>query len=219
MATGEFAADIGGRSQVTAGTLAKVAESLNRRHRRLHGGDLPHLLMLTDEQRVPDPLADLDALPPRGAVILRHYGLPSTERKALAVALRAATRERRQLLLVAEDASLAAAVGADGLHLPERALMRFGAAAKGAPLMTAAAHSPVAIRRAAQMGADAVLLSPIFETVSHPGRPGIGVIRAALWLRHAPLPVYALGGIAPDTAPLLLPFPFAGLAAVGAFTR
>ena len=37
---------------MTAGTLAKVARRLNRRHRRRHGARLPPLLMLTGKMKV-----------------------------------------------------------------------------------------------------------------------------------------------------------------------
>jgi thiamine-phosphate pyrophosphorylase len=206
-------------SGVTIRTLAKVAERLNRRHRRSHGGSLPPLLMLTDERRLPDPFGALGDLPPGSGVILRHYGLPECERIALAKTLRAATRNLGLLLLIGGDRALAEWVQADGVHIPEKTMTgdRAPIAAAHFRLVTAAAHSPAAMERAARSGADAVLLSPVFPTASHPGAPALGVIRTALWLANAPLPVYALGGITHETAARLLPFPFAGLAAVGAF--
>ena len=205
---------------MTIRTLTKVAERLNHRYRRIHGGGLPPLLMLTDERRLPDPVGALSALPPGSGVILRHYGLPDRERRALAETLRAETRNYGLLLLIAGDGALAKAVRADGVHLPEKALTGnlAGKLAGHFRLLTAAAHSPAAMERAARAGANAALLSPVFPTASHPGAPALGVVRAALWLAQAPLPVYALGGVSRETAPRLLPFPFAGLAAVGALS-
>ncbi|MFP4002747.1 MAG: thiamine phosphate synthase [Alphaproteobacteria bacterium] len=202
---------------MTAETLTEVAEALNRRYRRRHGGDLPPLLMLTDEKRLPDPLAALGGLPEGSAVILRHYGLTAGERRALAAELRAATRKRGILLLIAGDEGLARETEADGVHLPERAVRPDGRMAGRFRLVTAAAHSAAALERAARAGADAALLSPVFPTASHPGAASIGVERAAAWAARAPLPVYALGGVSHETARRLLPHPFAGIAGVGIF--
>jgi len=125
-------------------------------------------------------------------------------------------------LLVAGDWRLAAAVGADGVHLPE-AMVRRGAPAWGGGgprrpgfLVTAAAHSPAALWRAARAGADAALLSPVFATASHPGGAVIGLPRFAAWCRGAPLPVYALGGIDRGTVRRLKDAGAAGAAAIGA---
>jgi thiamine-phosphate pyrophosphorylase len=62
-------------------------------------------------------------------------------------------------------------------------------------IVTAAAHSPIAIRLAARLGVDAVLLSPVFATASHPDARTLGPLRFARWARESPVPVYALGGI------------------------
>jgi thiamine-phosphate pyrophosphorylase len=58
-------------------------------------------------------------------------------------------------------------------------------------LRTAPAHSPPDLRRAV----DAVLLSPVFPTRSHPGAPALGPVRFGLWLRAASVSVIALGGM------------------------
>ncbi|HEX7774936.1 MAG TPA: thiamine phosphate synthase, partial [Parvibaculum sp.] len=65
-------------------------------------------------------------------------------------------------------------------------------------VMTAAAHSEAAIFRAARARIDAVLISPVFPTASHPGAPALGVVRFARLAhlaRRLGLRVYALGGI------------------------
>jgi thiamine-phosphate pyrophosphorylase len=181
---------------------------------------LPLLILVTDEARLPDPAAAIRRLPPGAAVILRHYGAP--DRAALARRLAALCRQRGVRLLIAGDWRLAIAVGADGVHLPEAAARRGPAAwGRGGPrrpgfLITAAAHSPAALERAARAGADAALLSPVFPTASHPGATGIGVVRFAAWCRKAPLPVYALGGIDRRTARRLAGAGAAGFAFLGA---
>ena len=178
---------------------------------------------MTDSVRLPDPRAAVLHLAPGSAVILRHYDHP--ERADLARDLAKICRQRRIMLLIAGDWRLAAAVGADGVHLPE-SLARRGPPAWGATagkrsefLVTAAAHSPAAIQRAERAGVNAVLLSPVFATASHPGKKGLGPVRFALWCRKAHVPIYALGGIDSMTFRRLKGSGLTGVAAIGALAK
>ena len=57
------------------------------------------------------------------------------------------------------------------------------------------AHSLHEIGMAQRLRADAVLLSPVFPTRSHPGTNVLGPVRFRLLARHAQVPVIALGGV------------------------
>ena len=199
-------------------SLSDVARHLNlTRPRRGRKKSLPPLILMTDTLRLADPLAATALLPRGSAVILRHYGTP--ERTALGRALAVICRRRGLLLLVAGDRRLAAAIGAAGLHFPEGALGQARlAAGRGNRrwLVTAAAHSPAAIRQAARAGANAVLLAPVFATQSHPGAKPLGTLLFARWCRESRLPVYALGGVGNETARRLLGSGAAGIAGIGA---
>lgn len=194
-------------------TLAALARQLNTRSAR--GGNLPPLILVTDAARLPDPCPAARALPRGSAVLFRHYEHP--DRAALAHRLAAICRRRDLVLLVAADRRLACAVKADGLHLPEHMVPRQGKIARHNRrwLVTAAAHSTRALVRARRAGADAVLLSPVFPTRSHPGAPYLGVIRFAGLVHHSPLPVYALGGVSAATGRRLIGSGTAGIAAIG----
>ena len=197
-----------------AAALMAEARALRARAgfpRARSGVDLPPLLWLTDPARAPDPVAVARRLPRGCGVVLRHYDAP--DRADLARRLAAVCRARGLVLLVGADAALAAAVGAHGVHLPEWDT-RWGARRHEWRLLTAAAHSAGALRRAA--GADAALLSPVFATVSHPGAPPLGPARFAELTAGSPLPVYALGGVTAAAAPALRGSGAAGIAAVGA---
>ena len=201
-------------------TLARMAERLNRRHRRRSAGvGLPPLILLTDEKRLADPSTALAGLPPGAAVILRHT--PATDRVALARRLKLACRRCGLRLIIAAGpgdrglaGALAARIGADGVHLPER-LVRRARLRRPGWLVTAAAHGPAGLYRARRAGADAALLSPVYPTASHPHAPTLGPLRFAAWARRAPLPVYALGGVTAVTARRLAASNAAGLAGIG----
>ncbi|NQV81346.1 MAG: thiamine phosphate synthase, partial [Alphaproteobacteria bacterium] len=137
-------------------------------------GRLPPLILVTDEHRMPDPFPAIAGLRAGDAVLLRHYGAP--DRRDLAYALAAACRAARLRLIVGGDVALAQTIGAHGVHFPEKFATRARLAwhARRGFLVTAAAHSWRALVAAHRLGADAVLLSPIFATASHPGAAGIG---------------------------------------------
>jgi thiamine-phosphate pyrophosphorylase len=197
-------------------TLAEVARHLKPRRR---AGQLPPLILMTDSIRLPDPDAAIASLGPGSAVILRERS-----RARLVILVRRVAplcRARCIRLLVAGDWRLAHEVGAGGLHLPEAAirhgLNRWRRVRGRDWMVTAAAHSPVAIRLAARLGVDAVLLSPVFATASHPGARTIGPLRFARWARVSPVPVYALGGIDAGHARRLRGSGAAGFAGIGGF--
>lgn len=188
-----------------------AADRLARLAMRLDGprGPLPALFALTDPERTPDPLALARALPPGTGLILRTFGRPQLE--ALAGDLADIARAKGLVFLVAADPELAARCGAHGVHWPERMLAR--AAGARFPIMTASAHGPGTIRRAAGL-VDAVLVSTAFASASPSAGPPMGVFRIAAAARRARVPVYALGGITAQTLPRLNGLGVSGAAAV-----
>lgn len=184
---------------------------------------LPSRWLVTDARRLADPLPAIRRLKRGDGVLFRHYELQTAQRLALAQRIAGLCRRRGLVLVVAGDARLARAVAADGLHLPQALIHRAGAARQvGLPLVTAAAHDAGAVARAARCGADAVLISPVFATASHPGAAPLGVLRLAALAteaRRRGLQAYALGGITPAGFVRLRQLPLAGYAAVGAFSE
>jgi thiamine-phosphate pyrophosphorylase len=182
-----------------------MALSLARCRQRLNAA-FP-LVLFTDDRKA-DWARAARRLPPGSLVVVR--GRTAKTRAALAEML-----DGIAPLLIAGDAGLAARVGAAGLHLPEA---RIGEAAHWRArhpdwIITAAAHGTRALTRAHQV--DALFLSPVFATASHPGTPSLGAARAALIAASSPVPVYALGGVTARNAALLASA-FSGVAAIGA---
>ncbi|GGC27904.1 hypothetical protein GCM10011504_02600 [Siccirubricoccus deserti] len=175
---------------------------------------LPGLWLLSDPRRLPDPRAAAARLPPGAAVVARDLA------PAVLAGLAAVARRRRLLLLVAGEGRLALRHGA-GLLLPDRrpttGLPAFLAARRRHRLvLLAAAHGRAGLARARRLGADAVLLSPVFPTASHPGAPALGPLRWAALAARGGRPAVALGGVAGGNAGRL-PARTAGLAAIGGF--
>lgn len=154
------------------------------------------------------------ALPQGSAIVFRTFG--ASEALAQGRRLKAIARRGGLKLLVGADARLAAELGADGVHLPERMAGHAGRLKRARPgwIVTAAAHGEAAARRARRSGADAAVVSTVFPSASaSAGRP-MGPLRLAALARATGLPIYALGGVNNETAGRLVGAGLAGLAAV-----
>ena len=161
---------------------------------RRHTPLAPGRIMMSDLARIADWRGAIDGLPENAAVILRDYDAPS--RDALAQQMAAHCRQRGVAFLVAGDARLAQRLGA-GFHCPSYLITRRPQfLASG--FSTAAVHNLRQMVQAAQMGFGTVLLSPAFETASHPDAPAWGAVRFSGLARAGQqmgLQVFALGGI------------------------
>jgi thiamine-phosphate pyrophosphorylase len=181
---------------------------------------MPRLILMTDRVRLPEPEEAIRQLPRDSAVIVRE--VTAAARASLARRVQPICRGRHIRLLIAGDWQLAHAIGADGLHLPEATIrhgpQRWRCVRKPSWLVTAAAHERSTIVRAAASGVDAVLLSPVYSTLSHTNAPPLGVLRFASWARRSSIAVYALGGIDGAGARRLLPSGAAGFAAISGLT-
>ncbi|MDO8378122.1 thiamine phosphate synthase [Phenylobacterium sp.] len=174
---------------------------------------LPALLYFTDPARTPDPEAIAARLPRGSAIVYRSFG--AVDALAVALRLKAIARQRGLTLLIGADEALAAGVGADGIHLPERLAHRARRIRARRPgwLITAAAHGP----RAARAPVDAVVVSAIFPSGSASAGKPLGPIRLAQIVRLSRSPVYALGGVNAATAARLLATGVVGIAGIEAF--
>jgi len=170
---------------------------------------------MSDSARAPDVTALAQKVPRGWGLVIRHYEAP--DRTALVEAVVAICRARGVVALVAGDAQLAKRVGADGVHIPEGMIgktMLGRITVRGSPLVTASAHGAKGLRRAALIGADAVLLSPVFATPSHHDARPLGRMRFAALVRGCRSPVYALGGVKRDDVRSLRAIGAAGIAGI-----
>jgi thiamine-phosphate pyrophosphorylase len=137
--------------------------------------------------------AALRRLPRGSGLVFRHYHLAEPERRARFRQLKRLARLGGHSVVLAGTMRKARSWGADGAYGSARQL------AKGpAGLRLATTHSFRELRRAAR--ADAVLLSPVFATRSHPGAGALGPLRFLLMAKKSRIPVLALGGMTPRRA-------------------
>jgi thiamine-phosphate pyrophosphorylase len=194
--------------------VTEAGRTLARQAFRLNASPLPPLVLMTDDERLPDPCAAARQLPSGSLIVLRAR--KRTRRRELAHLLAGIAMERGLFLVIADDPQLA--YGADGVHFPERRAgeISYWRARRPDWFLTSSAHSLSAVLRAARFGADAVFLSPVFPTKSHPDRAVLTPIRLRLMAQLAPVPIYALGGIDTGNVLRLAGAGLAGFAAIGA---
>lgn len=176
--------------------------------RRRH--PLPAFWLMTDP-RFGDGLLDaVRRLPFRSGVIFRHYDMALSERKTLFRKVAHVCRQRGHILLLAGDARLARAWRADGFH--QRS------AGARTQFHTAPVHNRRELAEARRTGADALLISPLFPTASHPDAPNLGLPAFDRLARQAgDRAVIALGGMNRARGRMLFPKKIDGWAAIDAF--
>lgn len=197
-------------ASVLARDAAKVSGARDRA-----GPNLPPLLFFTDPDRTPRPWETAARLPAGSGVVFRHFG--QADARETALRLREATRARDGLLLIGLDTDLAEGVGADGIHLPGRALDLAPGLAVSRPdwIITGAGHSRLALDTP---GLTAVIASPVFPAGGPSAfRPALGLKGFTAWVEAAPCPVYALGGIDSGNVGSLAGSGACGIAGVSAF--
>lgn len=161
------------------------------RHPNNHHKTLATLWLLTDE-RMGAALWDALAALPRGSgVVFRHGATPERERAVLLTRIKRLARRR-------------------GLCLVEPGGTRFPRLRPAHSLREA-----IAARRA---GADAMLVSPVFPTRTHPGARALGPLRASRIARAVNVPAIALGGMTQRRFARLKRMGFAGWAAIDGLT-
>lgn len=157
---------------------------------------LPDLWLLSDKRNNETLEAALARLPRESGFIYRHYHLPEPERYHRFRHLRRIARSRGHCIILADSAMTAAEWGADGVYGAPLALWP----RRAGLVQLATAHNPREIAMASRKGADAVLLSPVFSTRSHPGAPVLGPVRFLALARLSAVPVIALGGMTSEGA-------------------
>jgi thiamine-phosphate pyrophosphorylase len=184
--------------------------------RTARGIVLPSLLFFTDPARVADPEAVAERLPRGAGVVFRTFGAADAEDQGLR--LRAIADARGLILLVGADIVLAEAIGADGVHLPER--LRDAAPAlrarKPNGLITLVAHDRHAVLVGSTPDIDALVVSPVFASNSPSAGTPLGVSGLSQLLAASEKPIYALGGIRAESVKSLENMAIVGVAAVEA---
>ena len=160
---------------------------------------LPAIWLISDARNDAVLEQALRRMPRGSGFIYRHDHLGDPARWQRFRTLRHVARSCGHTVILADSALTATEWGADGIYGAPRALWP----TRRDLLHLATAHDLTEIGLANRLGADAVLLSPVFATRSHPGAPALGAARFRLLARHSQATVIALGGMDAHRAAVL----------------
>ena len=153
-------------------------------------GGVPDIWLVSDARNDAELERVLARLPRGSGLVFRHYHLPPDERWSRLTALTRAARRRGHRIVLSGSAREARRWGADGAYGSPARMTRGPAI-----LRLVTAHSLRELAAAHRARADAVLVSPVFPTRSHPGAGTLGPVRFRLLAARALVPVIALGGM------------------------
>ncbi len=144
-------------------------------------------------------------------------------------AMKALPSGARTKLLINSRVDVALACGAHGVHLPasdippSEARALFARAGRNSPVVIGAScHSPEEEALAEAHGADFALFGPVFEKNGHTNPHGEDSLRAVCHrsnLARIPMPVLALGGVAPNNAEQCVRAGASGIAGIRLFQQ
>jgi len=166
----------------------------------IHAVNIPRLCLVTPEP-APEGVAEfLAALEQslRAGIRLVQFRVRSVTVEHHHSLAREALKRCHMLgarMMVNGSIELAAAIGADGVHLTSQQLCVFEQ--RPVPLdwlLSAACHNPAEIALAKRLNVDFGLLGPVLPTMSHPDSSPLGWATIQAWVADAGFPVFALGG-------------------------
>lgn len=151
-------------------------------------------------------------------VLLRAHALGDADYRSLLEAARKICRKHDVKLLLSRPENPQSWSGmSDGMHLNCHQLMGMSRRPAEAGWVGASCHNPEELKQAETLGLDYVFLSPVEATASHPDAAALGWERFARWVESVNLPVYALGGMAPDALEMARLHGAQGVAGISGF--
>jgi thiamine-phosphate pyrophosphorylase len=154
-----------------------------------------------------------------GAAMIQVRAKDLPARDLAALVRRVVAEARGVPVLVNTRTDVALACGAQGVHLPSDSLSpeRVRTIAPARFLIGVSCHNIDELQRAAREGADFAVYGPIFATRSHPNARPVGLDALAAATSAVLLPIYALGGLTEQNAPLCIAAGAAGVAGISMF--
>lgn len=175
-------------------------------HRHPKRPPIPTLWLMTDERMGDGLWRAIDSLPRGSGIVFRHYSTEPGKRRALFTRVARMAQRKRLILVRAGPTPLAKEAGTHG-----RGTLRPGG------IRTWAAHSRKEAVAGKRAGADALFVSPLYPTRSHPVAGTLGPVRAAAIGQALDIPVIALGGMNAARFRKLRGLGFHGWAAIDAW--
>lgn len=153
-------------------------------------------------------------------VQIRAKTLNKNEFKTLAIEAIKLCHEYDAKVLLNGNLEFLEETRADGIHYPSADLMRIEKRPFSAKyLFSCSCHNVEQVTHASKVGADFIIISPIFSTPSSPAGNPLGWENFKMLATISNVPVYALGGLTPEHLEIARTHGATGIAAIRAFWR
>ena len=177
---------------------------------------IPKIILFTDDENIISPVALAKIIPINWGILIRNYNAPN--RKALIYEAAKICTERGIFFIIANDLSLALSLKASGLHLSEyyssnNVLSPVFIHSKRLNITTSA-HSFYKFTIANRYKFDAIFLSPILKTQTHPGQKELGIYRFIALCKKTRIKTFALGGVKLNHYNRLIKFGLYGISGI-----
>lgn len=126
-------------------------------------------------------------------MLYRHFGGADATTNGRRLA--DCARQRGLFFSVSSDIALARRLGADGIHIPNSLLPHMRRSSLDDFTITASVHSPSELLRALRFGADAIFVSPIFESHSSSAGKSLNLFGLKTYIQNTNVDIFGLGGI------------------------
>lgn len=183
-------------------------------HPAYKNSGLPPMIFITDHNKITNINNVINNLPKNSMVIIRDYNIDNRENYAFSIAN--ICRKCGIKFLVAGDVKLARKIGADGVHLPEYMISE-AEKINDMQFISVSCHNIDAIKNVGKYRVNAILLSPVFPTTTHPNTNIINLDMFKIMAEDSQIPVYALGGINEKNIKNLVGIKIAGIAGIDVF--
>ncbi|MEE2705349.1 MAG: thiamine phosphate synthase [Pseudomonadota bacterium] len=161
---------------------------------------IPRIIVFTDDKCILSPIELAKVIPINWGILIRNYQAPN--RKELICSAAKICKQRGIFFIIANDLKLALSLKASGLHLSEyhfsRNILSTIFIHSSKLQITTSAHTFHKITQSNLYKFDAIFLSPIFKTQSHPTQSGLGIHRFIALSKKTSVNTLALGGIRLD---------------------
>ena len=132
-------------------------------------------------------------------IILREKDLSENEYEILARQIMSVCKETGTPCILHSFVHAAIKLGADKIHLPISRLRTLGTDIKSFSVIGASCHSADEAKEAEALGCTYITAGHIFDTDCKAGSPGRGIRFLSEICKSVSVPVYAIGGITPDS--------------------
>jgi 8-oxo-dGTP diphosphatase len=149
---------------------------------------------------------------------IREPRLNQQEFREFAITVISRCHNHGAKVILNADPALVDGLGADGVQLSSHMLMQLTERPVAEDFVViASCHNRAELLQAQYINADAALLSPVLDTLSHPGAKTLGWQMFSELATEASIPVYALGGMEPGYLEQAQSYGATGIAMITAY--